>query len=80
MAEPDVLSNTFLQVSPKPCESCIVLGKNGQNQVANGSFFTHLNNSLKQQVDLNSGKKLPVTGNNVPETIFSYSDLTNSLE
>ena len=80
MVEPDVLSNTFLQVSPKPCESCIVLGKNGQNQVANGSFFTHLNNSLKQQVDLNSGKKLPVTGNNMPETIFSYSDLTNSLE
>ena len=80
MAETDILSNTFLQVPSKPCENCIVLDKNGQNQATNGSFITHLNSSLKQQVDLNSGKKLPVTGNNMPEKIFSSTDLANSLE
>ena len=69
MAETQVLSNASLPITPNSSADLVSLDAVGQKQSVSGNFSAHLNGSIKELSNVDSGEGLPIDGKTLPQII-----------
>ena len=73
MAEAQIISNTNLPITPNSSANALLSDTVGQKQSVSGNFNAHLNGSLREISNVDSGEELPLDGKSLPQIISTQT-------